>query len=382
VSVRSLSNGLTPAGRSVFVAGPVAIGVGLLAAWAEVFALGIGCLLAVGLALLWVSRAQPVNVQRFLSPNRVTVGESAIGVVRVANAGQRRSRSREAEDVLGDRVVRLRIPSMSPGESTDTPYVVPTTRRGLFDVGPIRLHRSDLLGLMSVNEGQGSVEQLWVHPRVVELPPVASGWARDLDGVTSDHAPRGSAAFHTLRPYQAGDDLRHVHWRTTARRNQLTVRQYVDTRRANDMVILDTRAGIAADVDFESAVEVAASIVVTAERAGRSLDFAIPGESNRFARMPALDRCAVAEKVNLDARQLLVPLRQRAQGASALFLVTGQPNCDELIELARHLMRHGRVTVISLTTGTPSTRHQRPGVTLIEASDLDGVASVWAGGPR
>ncbi len=69
-------------------------------------------------------------------------------------------------------------------------------------------------------------------------------------------------AFHALREYVRGDDLRHVHWRSSARAGQLLVRQYHQTRRNHATVIVDdARDSYKTEDDFELAVSIAASLV-------------------------------------------------------------------------------------------------------------------------
>ena len=69
--------------------------------------------------------------------------------------------------------------------------------------------------------------------------PLPVGFAKDLEGPTSDASPAGDIAFHALRPYQLGDDHRHIHWMSTARTGTLMVRHYVDNRRPTLAVLLD-----------------------------------------------------------------------------------------------------------------------------------------------
>ena len=76
-------------------------------------------------------------------------------------------------------------------------------------------------------------------------------------------------AFHALREYVPGDDLRHVHWRSSAKASTLQIRQYHDTRRSHMTVVLDASAASYADPeDFETAVSVAASIAARAYEDG------------------------------------------------------------------------------------------------------------------
>lgn len=99
-----------------------------------------------------------------------------------------------------------------------------------------------------------------------------TGAGRSLDGRV-DGVPHGSITFDSLREYVVGDELRRVHWRTSARVGELMVRENVDTSLPRLVVLLDNRAaahpqrsaGVAES--FESACEAAASVVTAAHRA-------------------------------------------------------------------------------------------------------------------
>ena len=65
------------------------------------------------------------------------------------------------------------------------------------------------------------------------------GVIRDQEGTPSDEISMSDLAFHALREYVPGDELRHVHWRSSAKANKLQIRQYHDTRRSHLTVVLD-----------------------------------------------------------------------------------------------------------------------------------------------
>jgi uncharacterized protein (DUF58 family) len=372
---------LTPTGRAVLIAGPFGLAISMLSGWREFWVFGFGCLIAVFVGALWIARPQKLGVSRTLHPPRVTVGESSTGIVEVRNTTRRRIGSRFAEDVLGDQVVRMALPAMSPGQSVEQPYIVPAPKRGLFDVGPVRLTRADPLGLFRRVQGQGSVEQLWVRPRTHRLTSVSSGWAKDLDGPTSDVAPRGSAAFHALREYQFGDDLRHVHWRTSARRGELMVRHFVDTRRSEELVMLDPRAASYSPETFEAAVEIAASICASAVQAKRELHLVLPAQTKQAndVRLEPVDRLTlVTAVVDASITDAFSEVRNKRSGASALIVVTGDSDGRELIEQARRVLRSGLIVVVRVVEGSEPTFSTVGGGRLITVPSAERLAGVWA----
>jgi hypothetical protein len=116
----------TRIGRVVFAVGMTALLVGFAAGWSELMVIGIGCLLAVLTGALWILRPQHIAVSRTLHPARVTVGESAIGVIGVTNSTRVRIGKQLVEDRLGDASVRMELPSLAPGEVFEQLYTVPS----------------------------------------------------------------------------------------------------------------------------------------------------------------------------------------------------------------------------------------------------------------
>src|SRR5690606_32774393 len=109
--------------------------------------------------------------------------------------------------------------------------------------------------------------ELFVHPEVVALGGANAGLLRDLEGQATRDLSDSDLNFHALRDYVAGDDRRYIHWRTTARRGQLMVKQFEDTRRTLTSIALATAVSDYAHPDeLELAVSVAASIAVQAIR--------------------------------------------------------------------------------------------------------------------
>jgi uncharacterized protein (DUF58 family) len=378
--MKSYAESLTSTGRAVLAVVPVALFVGSAAGWSEFLVVGFGCFFALLIGALWISRPQPLTVSRTLHPPQVTVGESAIGIVEVKNPSRRRIGPREAEDTLGSNVVRLSIPALGAHESIEQPYTVPAPKRGLFDVGPVRLTRSDPLGLFSREQGQGSVERLWVRPKVHRVGAISSGWAKDLDGATSDTAPRGSAAFHALREYQFGDDLRHVHWRTTARRGELMVRHFVDTRRSQEVVLLDPRSEVFSKESFEEAVEVVASVCMAALLDKRPLTLSLPAqpEAAQAEKLHVLDRLALVGLVS-DASlgEAFASIQGAASQASALIVVTGESDTKDLIARARRILRNGLIIIVSVRPGVRSEVLNVSGGRVVSVESGEALAGVW-----
>jgi len=140
-------------------------------------------------------------------------------------------------------------------------FAIPTSRRAVLTVGPVRAVRSDPLALLRREQRMTEEQLLYVHPRTVRIDGSAAGLIRDLEGQTVRKLSDSDVAFHALRAYVPGDDRRYIHWKTSARTGTLMVRQFEETRRSHLLVALSTRLDdYASDEEFETAVSIAGSL--------------------------------------------------------------------------------------------------------------------------
>ncbi len=160
---------------------------------------------------------------------------------------------------------------------------------------------------------------------MVALEGVTLGTTQDLDGAPSDQVSMSDLAFHAMREYVRGDDLRHVHWRSSARAGQLHVRQYHDSRRSRALVLVDDDAAAYPGPDaFELAVSVAASVLVRLAAASTTPPWCAAttgsstGRSTTCSTRPAGSRPAPPETCSPPVRT-----RRRSSAGRAWLLVTG-----------------------------------------------------------
>ena len=118
---------------------------GWLLGWVELMVVAAGCLVALLVALPFVIGRLALDVERTLQPERVTVGERAIAVVKITNPRRSPIASRTIEEHVGGRPLRLDVPPLGPGRSTEAVYPLPTGRRGVVEVGPALIVKADLL---------------------------------------------------------------------------------------------------------------------------------------------------------------------------------------------------------------------------------------------
>jgi uncharacterized protein (DUF58 family) len=276
-------------------------------------AAAVALLSAAGFALWRPSLA----VERMADPDRVARGEPAAMTLTVRNASRLRAANLLATDRCGGTSVPVPLLRLRPGRDTTVEYPVPTRRRGVVPVGPLRVTRGDPLGLIELSRTYGGAATVWVHPRIHLLRAVPAGMARSLDG-RIDKVPHGTITFDSLREYVVGDELRRVHWRSSAKVGELMVREQLDTSEPTIVVLLDDRAAAHPDPEtFESACEAAASIVAAAVR--EDLPVMLHVVSGVTAG-PFLDVLTQATPQPGDLTQKLRHLRAQRLGDTLVFL--------------------------------------------------------------
>jgi uncharacterized protein (DUF58 family) len=334
-------------------------------------------------AALWASRQRvDLTVERTV-PERLTVGAEG-RVDLTVRAGAHRLPPLLVTDQFdgGRRSARLRTPPLRPAEQARAAYRVPTERRGRFLLGPLRVSVTDPFGLVQRAVGRGPTDEVLVYPRVHELAPVPETVGSDLDPDTAPlrRRPDAGTEFLTLREYQVGDDLRRVHWRSTARRDELTIRQDESRRRAPVLVVLDVRPAAHSFASFERAVEAAASILAVLDRTGRDCELVASsgerlGTPGRRHLVSVLDELAVVEPHGADRMNPTV-LRRRA---SMVIAVVGRLASNEHATLCAMPATGGRLVVVDTTGSARGAPQAAPRVRrlVVDASTDGGFPHSW-----
>ncbi|MHA7291692.1 DUF58 domain-containing protein [Arthrobacter sp. MDT3-24] len=202
-----------------------------------------------------------------LARNRVVVGERAVGRVDVENTAKHRLLPARIELPVGQGLASFHLPGLDSGETHEELFTIPTNRRTVLSVGPVRSIRGDALGLLRRQLAWTEAVPLFVHPRTTSLSNSSSGLFRDLDGLPTKDLASDDISFHALREYVPGDDRRYIHWKSSARTGKLMVRQFEETRRSHLAVALSTNPEhYQDDVEFELAISVCGSIALQSLR--------------------------------------------------------------------------------------------------------------------
>jgi uncharacterized protein (DUF58 family) len=326
--VGAVLGSVTAVGRSVIAITLLAWVVHQRLGWLEFGVVAAVGSVLLGAALVLVLLPQPARGRLRIDPNRVTAGEPAAAEVSVRARWVPLVSPTVRLDVAGE-TRSMRLPLVPPGAERAETIEVPPLPRGVHRVGPLIHVRTDALGLVRRRSRWAGVEELLVRPRLTLLRTLDPGLISDLDGVPSDHPASSDLAFHALREYIPGDDLRHVHWRSSAKADTLLVRQYVETRRNEATVLLDgDTTAYADDAEFEVAVSAAASLAVRAMRDDFEVTL-VCGDVHTSSRSVdvLLDATCRIVRAKADLRETARRAASAGAGSSLVVLVTGS-GCD------------------------------------------------------
>jgi len=372
---------MTRLGWGTCASGILLVALGAAMAWGPLVLIGAGLLvLAVG-AFAYALSTPRLALERAVEPPRVEKGQPAIALIRATNLSWRTLGGLIIEQRMGGTVFRAQLPRLRRGEGGLRTYRLPTSRRGTYRVGAVEVPRADPFGLCRRVRALGQPQVISVHPRTIRLRPLPSGKSRNLEGPSSDMSPQGTVTFHRLREYALGDDLRTVHWPSTARLGRLVVRHYVDTAQPFTVVLVDVRPDVYSPESFEEAMDVAASVAssMSADRAPVQIRTTAgervggPGHKDPASLVDFLTDLAPSPSGTLAAQ--LLPLRQE-RGGSALVVVTGVLDSGSLPAIAALNRRFDHVIVTSVVP-RPGPAPVYPGVDVLVATTADEMAQTW-----
>jgi uncharacterized protein (DUF58 family) len=372
--------------------------VPLLGLLAWVFGLPEAAVLAVAAAVtvlgcwIWVAVRRPaLEVRRTARPARCAVDDLCRIQLDVRNLDQRRSPVVSLHDDVGRHgTAELHLGPLDPGATASATYTLPTDRRGLQRVGPLRTTVEDPFGLARRVRVEDSHVTVIVLPRTHPLTPLPPAPGDEPeDGVRSAASlSTVDEEFSTLREYVAGDDIRRIHWPTTARHGSPVVREFDLPWQHRTTVVLDLSAATQHPSSFERTVSVAASLVELAARRGELVRLVTTAPDAAGAAAPTF----VAAQDHLDAlmdRLAAVTLDERATPGSAvealrllpasgrLVVCTGRLDGAQLGELDRAAARFGLSVIVTTEGGLPDAGTTR--TRLVSWDGTEPLEQAWAG---
>lgn len=367
---------VSPVGWGVAFVAALGLVLGRGFGWLELATVGAALTAVLVVSLLMTAGRARYAITLDMADRRVKVGERALGRVEVRNIARRPSLPSRVELPVGSVVAEFAVPGLGPDHTHDDLFAIPTARRAVIVVGPVRSVRGDPFGLVRRSVRWTRPVELFVHPLLVSLAGASSGLLRDLEGQSTRDLSDSDLSFHALRDYVAGDDRRYIHWRTTARRGSLMVKQFEDTRRTTTALALATDPRDYADDDeLELAVSVLASVGVQTIREERDLVvLAGPGRLRVETPPLLLDDCSGIVLASGGAGVTLLGRRvvREAPEASVAMLVTGSVPGDADLRLgARHVPTGTRTVVVRCERGAEVSVRTQGSLSLATIGRLD-----------
>ena len=331
---------VTPLGWTLLIAAPLALAFGYALGWLELVVAGWAVVALILVAVVYLVGRSPMTIALAVPHSRVVVGERASGELTVANPGLGRALGLTVEIPVGAGLAEVVLPGLARGARIQREFAIPSARRGVVEVGPVRTVRADPVGIVRREVIWAEVAELFVHPRTISIPSMSTGFIRDLEGNPTRDLSNNDVSFHALREYIPGDERRYIHWKSTARTGRYMVRQFEETRRSHLVIALSRALGdYASDEEFELAVSVAGSLGTRAIRDARTVTVVASEDTPAFAkrkvfavrtlstltRVRLLDDLAVVERSEsaLAITDVARVTGDQATGVSVAFLVCG-----------------------------------------------------------
>lgn len=377
---------LTSRGRSFLASGVAAMLMAFLLGENDLFRIGVLVTALPLLAAMVVARTRyRLSCARRLDPARAEVGGEATVTLRLENVTRLPTGLLLIEDTvpyaLGVRP-RFVLDRVESRGIREIDYRVRSDLRGRYTIGPLSVRITDPFGLVELTRGFTISDTLVVTPQVVALPHVrlSGEWTGGGDSRTRSVAAAGDDDV-APREYRQGDDLRRVHWRSTARHGELMVRREEQQWQSRGALLLDTRRyahrGEGPRSSFEVAVSAAASIGVHLAHEGLGLRLVTDQGAEHLTdtglSWSLLDTLAVVRNSPARSLELGVSALRQGGGDGLIVAVLGSLDPEEARELAR--LRHSGITGVAVLLDVGTWDGGEPGST----ENYQAVQAVLAG---
>ncbi|MFL6219541.1 MAG: DUF58 domain-containing protein [Actinomycetes bacterium] len=286
---------------------------------------------------------------RSVRPVRTSVGNRIAVTVRLDNPTRLETGVLLLEDRLPYQLgpgARFVVPGIPGGDRELLSYEVRAAARGRYSIGPLAVRLADPFGLAQVTSELAGSTDVIVHPRVEALAAPGLGGELASSAATKvRYLFSQGDEFYTTREYRDGDDLRKVHWRSSAKRGQLMIRQDESPRQARVLIALDLRAAVHVGGDEHSSLErvISAGASIAARLATGGYEIGCVTDDGGTVRVPRgadaagpiLDFLAGAGPSHSPSLAPLAARLTATSGEGLLVLVTAVPSPEEAAALAR-----------------------------------------------
>lgn len=377
--MRRIGENFTTRARCLLAGGATAAVCGLLFGATDLVRAGVFVAAVPLVAAVVVNRSQvTIASRRSVTPNRAAIGDHVEVQLTVSNRAVLPIGSLMLEDRLPDQLVgkaRFSLDGLSGRESRTVAYRIPAVRRGHYRSGPLRVRLTDPFGLIEATRSFATRTPFVVTPAVDPLPAAQPPYSLDVGENVGSHSIGSHGADDaSTREYRHGDDLRKIHWRSTARTGALMVRHEERPWQGHTSLLLDLRA-VAHDASpsdtehrgtdardtnsMEWAISAVASIGNQMLHAGREVSLIADSSRDRlqFASPTVfVDHLAeVGPSAQPDLRPVVAQLRAASRD-STVVAVLGQLDRDSVQAVADAHVRGSAVSAFAILLDTASWR--------------------------
>ncbi|MCW2497535.1 DUF58 domain-containing protein [Jatrophihabitans sp.] len=304
--------GFTTRASCLLAAGGTALACGLLLGIVDLARAGVLALAVPLISSLVVVRSRVrIANRRSIEPARATSGDTVVVQLTMTNRSLIPTGALMLEDQLPPQFsgrARFVLDGLLGRESRTVSYRMPRLPRGRYRTGPLHLRLTDPFHLVDVRRSFTATTEVLITPRIDPLPGDEPPRSIDIGDDAGSHSigARGADDVST-REYRTGDDLRKIHWRSSARTGVLQVRQEERPWQGQLSLLLDLRLGAHVQEAVEArredgderqqsslewAISAAASIGTHALVAGRTLDLLCDPTAAAPARMSQASQLA------------------------------------------------------------------------------------------
>ena len=346
---RLFTSYVSPVGWMVAVLAVATSAAFAMLGWHELLAMATAYALMLLAAVVMSLGNTSFSASIDVSNRHVTVGDTVQVRVAVDNPGNTPTASARGDLPIGDNHERFTIPMLAAGQSRQTDVEFTAMARAVLPVGPLSIRKGDPFGLVRHEKRLVDQIQVFIHPPTVMLNTLNAGIQRDLEGQPSGEIVDDDLDFYGLREYEPGDDVRNVHWLSSAKTGSLMIRQY------------------------ELAVSIHASIGVQCLLQDRPLtahagdDHTTPRNATTF-----LDSCSAIEPDLDDNPNLAQGTLDYAADASFYYFTVGRlKDVDEIKHMALALPRSATCVVLQAAVSQQRAIRRFPNFTLATVGDLN-----------
>jgi uncharacterized protein (DUF58 family) len=255
---------LTGRGRIFAIVGIIVTLIGVVSDQRDIMRLGLLLLVLPILAAILVARTRlRLSCERSVEPAQVPIGTPMRGRIVLGQQGRLPIGILMLEDAvpreLGNRP-RFLIDRATLNWRREVEYPLLGRVRGRFRTGPLMVRTTDPFGLVRMDRQFVASSEVMVTPEIVPLPALRAAGGAGSTGEAQPHRIGVVGADDALiREYRHGDDVRRVHWRSTARRDQLMVRREEQAWDPSASILLDSRESAHAGRGMHNSIEWAIS---------------------------------------------------------------------------------------------------------------------------